>query len=182
VRARQILFLAMLPYAGWLVFAYEYHFLDGANLLFHEAGHVFFGIFGRTLHFLGGTLGQLVFPVATALHFERRGQRFDAAVCVLWLGESLMYAGAYVADAERRALPLVNDGIHDWWWLLGQAGLLPYAEGFGTAVHLLASAVVVAALWLAAGALRADAEGGRSTGSVAEASAPGLGAAPRGGL
>lgn len=181
MRARQILFFALLPYAAWLVFAYEYHFIDGANLLFHEAGHVFFGIFGRTLGVLGGTLGQLVFPVATAFHFERRGQRFDAAVCVLWLGESLMYAGVYLGDARARALPLVNDGIHDWWWLLGKAGLLPYAEALGTLVHLLASAVVIGALVLAARALR-PAEEGRSTGSVAEASAPGLGAEPRGGL
>ena len=179
--ARIALAVLLALYGAWLVLAYEWHFVDGANLLFHEAGHVFFGIFGRTLHFLGGTLGQLVFPVATAFHFERRGQRFDAAVCVLWLGESLMYAGAYVGDAQRRTLPLVNDGIHDWWWLLGRAGLLPYAEGLGTAVHFLASGVVVAALVLAARALR-SAEGGRSTGSMAEASAPGLGAAPRGGL
>jgi hypothetical protein len=182
VRARRLLFVALLPYAAWLVLAYRYHFLDGVNLLFHEAGHVFFGILGRTLGVLGGTLGQLVFPVATALHFERRGRRFDAAVCVLWLGESLMYAGVYIADAQRRALPLVNDGIHDWWWLLGRAGLLPYAEGLGSAVHLLASGVVITALVLAARALRSEGEQGRSTGSVAEASAPGLGAAPRGGL
>jgi hypothetical protein len=181
VLARQLLFVALLPYAAWLVFAYHYHFIDGANLLFHEAGHVVFGIFGRTLHFLGGTLGQLVFPVATALHFERQGQRFDAAVCLLWLGESMMYAGVYIGDAQRRALPLVNDGIHDWWWLLGRAGLLPHAEALGAAVHGLASLVVVGSLVLAARALRPT-EGGRSTGSVAEASAPGLGAEPRGGL
>jgi len=151
--ARSLLFLALVPYAAWLVFAYEYHFVDGANLLFHEAGHVFFGILGRTMHFLGGTLGQLVFPVATAVHFARQERWFDASVCVLWLGESLMYAGIYVADANRRELPLVNDGIHDWNWLLGHFGLLRFAEGLGTAIHLLASAIVLGALVLAARAL-----------------------------
>ena len=151
--ARQILFAALVPYAVWLVFAYQYHFLDGVNLLFHEAGHVFFGIFGRTLHVLGGTLGQLVFPVATAVHFARRERFFDAAVCVLWLGESLMYAGVYIADANRRALPLINDGIHDWYWLLTRFGLLPWAEALGAAVHGLASLVVIGALLLAARAL-----------------------------
>lgn len=154
--ARQILFLASIPYAAWLVLAYEYHFLDGVNLLFHEAGHVFFGIFGRTLHFLGGTLGQLVFPVATAAHFARRERWFDASVCVLWLGESLMYAGVYIADANRRVLPLINDGIHDWHWLLTKFGLLRFAEALGGAVHLLASAVVIGALVLAARALRGE--------------------------
>jgi hypothetical protein len=159
MRARQLLFAALVPYAAWLILAYRYHFIDGANLLFHEAGHVFFGPFGQTLQFLGGTLGQLVFPVATAVHFTREERPFDAAVCLLWLGESLMYAGVYVADANRRALPLVNDGIHDWWWLLSHWGLLPYAETLGTAVHLLASGVVIAALVLAARALRAEAVG-----------------------
>lgn len=157
--ARGVLFAALVPYAAWLVFAYEYHFIDGVNLLFHEAGHVFFGVFGRTLHFLGGTLGQLVFPVVTALHFARQERWFDASVCVLWLGESLMYAGVYVADANRRALPLVNDGMHDWNWLLGRWGLLGAAEGLGTAIHLLASAVVIGALALGARALLAERAG-----------------------
>jgi len=154
--ARLLLFVALVPYAAWLVFAYEYHFLDGVNLLFHEAGHVFFGIFGRTLHFLGGTLGQLVFPVATAVHFARRERWFDASVCVLWLGESLMYAGVYVADANRRVLPLINDGIHDWHWLLTKFGLLRFAEALGTSLHVLASGIVIAALLLAAEALRVE--------------------------
>jgi len=159
VLARSLLFLALVPYAVWLVFAYEYHFVDGANLLFHEAGHVFFGILGRTFHFLGGTLGQLVFPVATAVHFARQERWFDASICVLWLGESLMYAGVYVADANRRELPLINDGIHDWHWLLGRWGLLPWAEGLGTAIHLLASAIVIGALLLAARALQEERAG-----------------------
>jgi hypothetical protein len=159
MRGRRLLFALLVPYAAWLVFAYEYHFLDGVNLLFHEAGHLFLTPFGQTLHFLGGTLGQLVFPVAAWAHFHREERPFDAAVCVLWLGESLMYAAAYVGDAQRRALPLVNDGVHDWWWLLGRAGLLGWAEGLGAALHVAASAVVVGALWLAARALREERAG-----------------------
>jgi hypothetical protein len=153
VRARQILFALLVVYGAWLIFAYRYHFLDGVNLLFHEAGHVFFGVFGQVMHFLGGTLGQLVFPVATAVHFARRDKPFEAAVCVLWLGESLMYAAMYVGDARARALPLVNDGFHDWNWLLGHWHVLDHAETLGTALHLFASAVVIAALLLAARSL-----------------------------
>lgn len=67
--ARALLLLILIPYALWLIFAYDYHFLDGANLLFHEAGHVFFGLFGQTIGMLGGTLGQLVFPVAAGVQF-----------------------------------------------------------------------------------------------------------------
>ena len=38
MRGRQILFALLVPYAVWLVFAYEYHFLDGANLLYQVIG------------------------------------------------------------------------------------------------------------------------------------------------
>lgn len=158
MRARQLFLAVLAVYGLWLVFAYEYHFLDGVNLLFHEAGHLFFGVLGQVMHFLGGTLGQLVFPVATAVHFARQGRRFESAVCVLWLGESLMYAALYVGDANARALPLVNDGLHDWNWLLGRWGLLGWAEGLGTALHVVASGVVVGALVSAARSL-AEGEG-----------------------
>ena len=151
--ARRIFLAALAVYGLWLVFAYEYHFIDGVNLLFHEAGHVFFGFFGQVMHFLGGTLGQLVFPIATAVHFAREGRVFESAVCALWLGESLMYAALYVGDARARELPLVNDGFHDWNWLLGRWGLLDHAESLGTALHVLASLVVIAALVLAARSL-----------------------------
>jgi len=189
--ARVLLLLALVPYGLWLIFAYRYHFLDGANLLFHEAGHVFFGLFGRTLGFLGGTLGQLVFPIAAGVHFLRSGLRFEAAVCAVWLCESLMYVALYMGDANRLELPLVNDGIHDWRWLLGSWGLLPQAESLAAAVHGLASLGLLAAWgWAAHTLVAAHAEAeqgrGRSTGGVAEASSPGVRvgaeAPPRSGL
>lgn len=176
---RALLLLALVPYGLWLIFAYRYHFLDGANLLFHEAGHVFFGLLGRTLGVLGGTLGQLVFPIAAAVHFLRRGLRFEAAICGIWLCESLMYVALYLGDSNRLELPLVNDGIHDWRWLLGSWGLLAQAEWLAAALHGLASLGLLAAWGWAAAGLRspspeAEAGRGRSTGGVAEASSPGV--------
>ena len=90
MRARWILLAILLPYVAWIVFGYRYHFLDGVNLVLHEAGHVIFGFFGRTAHFLGGTLGQLFFPAAFVFYFWRRGQRFESYVVGIWLCESLM--------------------------------------------------------------------------------------------
>jgi len=145
---QRALAVALAPYAVWLVFAYHYHFLDGVNLAFHEAGHVFLGFAGQTLHFLGGTIGQLVFPVALTVRFRRRGEAFESAVCRLWLGESLMNVAVYLGDAKAQALPLVGGHIHDWGWLLARAGLLEQCVGLGRALHLAASAVVVFA-WLA---------------------------------
>jgi hypothetical protein len=147
---QRLLVLGLVPYAAWLVFGYEYHFLDGVNLAFHEAGHLFFALFGQTLHLLGGTVGQLFFPAACGLHFLRRGRRFEAAICGVWLGESVLYAARYLSDAKAMALPLVGGHIHDWNWLLSRAGLLEHAERIGVFVHGLGSLVVIGSL-LAAG-------------------------------
>ena len=159
---RRLLVVALAPYAVWLIFAYGYHFLDGVNLAFHEAGHLFLLPFGQTLHFLGGTLAQLFVPAAAALHFRKQGDRFAAAVCWLWLGESLMYVAVYLGDARAQALPLVGGHVHDWLWLLSKAGLLAHCETLGSLLHLGASAVVGAAWWTAArSAFVRDAEADR---------------------
>ena len=140
---RWLLLAGLAVYVGWLTLAYEYHFLDGVNLLFHEAGHVFLGLFGQTLHFLGGTLFQLFFPAAAAFHFLGQGRLFDALICGIWLGESGMYAAEYIADARVQALPLVGGHIHDWHWLLSRWGLLEHAETLGGALHFFASLFVI---------------------------------------
>jgi hypothetical protein len=153
--ARRLLVLALVPYVAWIVLAYEYHFIDGVNLAFHEAGHLFFGLFGQTLHFLGGTIAQLLFPAACIIHFLQRQQRFEAAVCTVWLAESLMYVARYLGDAEAQSLPLVGGHIHDWHWLLSRAGLLGQCEGIAAAVHVLASGIAVSSLvWAWRGAAR----------------------------
>jgi hypothetical protein len=144
---QRVLAVALAPYAAWLVFAYEYHFLDGVNLAFHEAGHLFLRFAGQTLHVLGGTLGQLFFPAVLALRFARRRESFEAAVCLLWLGESLMYVATYLGDAQAQALPLVGGHVHDWGWLLGRAGLLEQCASIARLLHVVASIVVVGA-WL----------------------------------
>jgi hypothetical protein len=141
---QRVLVAALVPYVAWLVFAYRWHFLDGVNLVFHEAGHVFLSPFGMTLHMLGGTLGQLFFPAACAFQLWREERRFEAWICGIWLAESLMYMGAYMADAQAMALPLVGGDIHDWNWLLGRMGLLTWCAPLAWIVHAGASAL---ALW-----------------------------------
>jgi hypothetical protein len=143
---RALLLLVLVPYAAWLIFAYDYHFLDGANLLFHEAGHVVFGLFGQTIGMLGGTLGQLAFPVAAGIQFLASGRPFDACVCGVWLGENVLNVARYMADAQRMALPLVGGEIHDWNWLLSRIGLLSHCTGLAALTHVLGSVVIVASL------------------------------------
>ena len=146
LRAR--LFTVLLaPYVLWLAFDYEYHFLDGVNLAFHEAGHLFCSFFGQTLYFLGGTLAQLFFPLACAFHFLLRGETLEARVCLVWLAESGMYTAHYIADSRMQALPLVGGHIHDWHWLLSRIGWLEHCEDLGGLLHLLASLLALYALF-----------------------------------
>lgn len=142
--ARALLAAGVALYGGWLVLAYRWHFVDGANLLFHEAGHVFFGVLGPTIGILGGTLGQLFFPVACAVHFLHRRSVAEAAVAVVWLGENLMNVALYVADARAQVLPRVGGEIHDWHWLLSRWGLLAHDAVVARGVHALGALVVLA--------------------------------------
>ncbi len=111
--------------------------VSGADLVFHEAGHPIFGLFGsRFLMFLGGTLGQLAFPVAAALAFARARRAAPFAVAILWIGFNLVNIGAYAADASARVLPLLapDEDSHDWWNMLGMLGLRDSCRGIGGAI------------------------------------------------
>ncbi len=101
-------------------------FLDLVNLAFHEAGHIFLMPFGSTLHYLGGTIGQLAVPALLAAYFLVVGptRPLGAAVCVWWTGENLLNISIYMADARDLALPLVGGGDHDWNELFYRFGLL----------------------------------------------------------
>lgn len=97
--------------------------IDNVNFVFHEAGHQIFGFFGTTILLLGGGIGQMIFPVATTVHFLRRRQLLSAACCTLWGFESLRNTAIYVGDARAQVLPIIGTG-HDWHQLLRRWGLL----------------------------------------------------------
>jgi len=88
--------------------------LDSANLLFHEAGHFFFGFLGSTMELYGGTLGQWVFPVVLIGSFWRQGLPISCAVGWVWFFENFFNIARYVADSRAQVLPLVGGGGHDW--------------------------------------------------------------------
>jgi hypothetical protein len=99
-------------------------FLDLVNLAFHEAGHLVFAPFGRTLLLLGGTLLQLIVPAGLAGYFLARQSPFSAAACAWWLGENFVNVSVYMADARALRLNLVGGGEHDWNNLFYQFNLL----------------------------------------------------------
>ncbi len=126
--------------------------LDGANFVFHEAGHVLFLFFGQTLHVLGGSLTQVAIPVACTLSFGWRRRYAAAAAALFWTGESVTHVAIYIADARAMALPLHGGPgvIHDWNYLLSRAGLVQWAPGLGQAVGAVGLVVILGGLALLA--------------------------------
>ena len=96
------------------------NFLHLIDLVFHEAGHVIFGFFGRFIGVLGGSLNQVLVPAVGTAVFLARQQYASAAVTLFWTGQSLADVAVDVADGRAMALPLLADGlIHDWNFILG---------------------------------------------------------------
>jgi hypothetical protein len=88
--------------------------LDGANLLFHEAGHPLFGIFGEGPGLYGGTFMQLLVPLVVAGNFAWRRETAPFALSLAWACQNLVNIARYAADAREQVLPLVGGGEHDW--------------------------------------------------------------------
>lgn len=124
--------------------------LDHANLAFHEAGHFFLRPFGRTLHVLGGSLGQLVFPLVVVVLFWIRREPIGVATGWIWFSENLRYIAAYMADARARMLPIPKGTHHDWTTLFTWWGVLEHDTSIAAVVHFLAWAgMTTACLWAA---------------------------------
>ena len=101
-------------------------FLDNVNLIVHEAGHVLWRIFGEFLYFLGGSVTQILVPLAFVMYFWRSNQRFAACVAAFWTASSLFNLSVYVGDARAMELPLLGgDNVeHDWNWILSSLNAL----------------------------------------------------------
>lgn len=123
--------------------------LDDANLVFHEAGHPLFSWFGATLEIWGGTLGQLAFPLGTAIYFGAQRQTIAFALCAAWFFENFWNIARYIADARAQVLPLVGGGEHDWATILAPWHLTQYDTRIAQLVALLGwIGFVGIAIWL----------------------------------
>jgi len=122
------------------------------NLVFHEAGHVLFGFFGRFMTVLGGSLLQFLVPLVLAVAFLRQKTPFGAIVCAWWAGENLVDVAPYIADARALELVLLGGRTgaevegHDWEYLLTQLGWLHLDRTLGLAAHRAGLVMMFAAL------------------------------------
>jgi hypothetical protein len=123
--------------------------LDSANLAFHEAGHMVYGVFGDTAALYGGVLGQLTFPLVVVGVFFVRRQPHGVAVGAIWFAQNLFNIARYMADARAQELPLVGGGEHDFEHIFTRWGVLGRDLAIADHTRTIAWILIAAALaWL----------------------------------
>jgi len=119
-----------LAFAAFMLYARAstngFLFIDNANLMVHEVGHTMFSWVGYYTMILGGTLLQVIVPLACTLFFIRKGHTTAVACTAFWLFENLLYVATYMADARRSALPLMGSDESDWTILFTHWGVLQH--------------------------------------------------------
>jgi hypothetical protein len=114
----------------------------GLNLVIHELGHIIFRFTGEFIMIAGGTILQLIVPLASAVMFIFQPDYFAVTVCGVWFATNLYGVAYYVADARAQMLQLVTVGggetIHDWHYLLSHLHILSWDTGIAAFVRFLA--------------------------------------------
>src|SRR5271163_5253533 len=152
--------------AAWLVFyvlfmiyAFRmdggYLFIDSANLVVHEGGHLLFRWFGPTLCLWGGTILQWMVPLLLAVYFFHERQPVAFVFCLFFFFENWLYTATYMADARAMVLPLVTTGDpdyveHDWTTIFSHLGVLQYDTTIAAVVRLLGwCGMIAVVIWFA---------------------------------
>ncbi len=146
-------------YAWFLLYAFRMHggylFIDSANLVVHEGGHLLFRWFGPTLCLWGGTILQWAVPFLLAAYFFHERQPAAFVFCLVFFFENWLYTATYMADARAMILPLVTTGDpefveHDWNTIFSSLGVLPYDTAIAAVVRTLGWCGMLACVgWLA---------------------------------
>lgn len=135
-------------YFFWCAYdPYQWHLIDGVNLLIHEAGHIIFSALGEFVMIAGGSLFQIIMPAIFVGYFCYQRQLFSAALVLFWVGESILNVSVYAGDSLALQLPLLggSDTLHDWNYLLSSTGLLQHTAAIAGGIRLLGTLVIIAA-------------------------------------
>lgn len=126
---------------------YQWHLIDGVNLVIHEAGHLFFRPFGEFMMIAGGSLLQVIMPSLFVGYFWYHEKLYSAAMVLFWVGQSILNVSVYAGDALALELPLLGgqDSVHDWNYMLSSLNLLQATAKIGGTIRLLGTGVVILA-------------------------------------
>lgn len=118
----------------------------------HEAGHVFFRVFGEFAGIAGGSLFQVIVPLVFFGYFVRRKKPFSASIVLFWVGQSITDVYVYANDAVAMQLPLLSGvtgsegGFHDWNYLLTQTGWLAQTPFIARIIRAAGTFLIAAAV------------------------------------
>jgi hypothetical protein len=134
----------------WCINWGNYGLMDNIDLVIHEAGHVFFSLFGKFIYTLGGTLMQLIIPLIIAGFFFRNSYRTGVQFALLWLGQNFINISVYASDARAQMLPLLggNKVYHDWNYMLNAIGMLNFDQELGHIIFGIAIAVFLTSIFM----------------------------------
>ena len=150
-------------YALSLYFGWRYYFMDipswemsatfmhAAILPFHEFGHILFSPFGEWLHNAGGSLAQVLMPLAfLGLFTFKNRDNFTAALMLWWSGTQWLDCAPYAWDAKAPVHVLLSGrtgdtGGHDYIDMLGIMGLLDRAHQVAWVMHKTGLLLMLAA-------------------------------------
>jgi hypothetical protein len=136
----------LLFYVLFLAYAFSKHgdflFIDLANLVVHEGGHLLFGWFGPTIGLWGGTILQWLVPFLLATYFFAQRQTAAFVFSLFFFFENWLYTATYMADARAMILPLVTVGDpdfaeHDWHTIFSSLGVLQQDTMIAGVIRLL---------------------------------------------
>lgn len=135
-------------YFFWCAYdPYQWHLIDGVNLVIHEAGHLIFSPLGEFIMIAGGSLFQVIIPALFVGYFWYHSKYYSAALVLFWVGESILNVSVYAGDSLALQLPLLGgqDSVHDWNYLLSSLNLLPQTAQVAGAIRLLGTLVIALA-------------------------------------
>ncbi len=126
-------------------------FLDLVDLPIHETGHLVFRPFGEFMSIAGGSIFQLIIPIAFVVYFSWRHQYYSAFIVLFWVGQSILNVYVYAADAFVMQLVLTTGftgsegSFHDWNYLLTHTGLIRSTKTVAGIVRAIGTLTIIAA-------------------------------------
>lgn len=129
----------------------DWHFIDGVNLIFHEAGHAICMFFPSLITAAAGSVFQILIPLVCVIYFYQRREVLSASLMGLWLAQNFMSVSIYMRDAIAMQLPLLggDSSMHDWNYIFSILNLLPQSILFGDVFAFMSYGLLtLSTLWL----------------------------------